>query len=235
MSRIRANGVAGALTAPLAVGDTTMSSGGLADLPAVTAPDVAAVTLFVTDGDGRVTKQEIVSVTAHAAAATTATITRAQEGTTAKTWAVGDHWTHDATVADFVKTTTLYWFVSTDIISTTIATTISAVPGTTLTLPPSTLARVAVCNATVQANGRQRYNLLLDNVGYHDSAGVTNTVSSTKYTCSLAGVVIPIPGDGAAHTLAIGMLADSSSGAINFSTRTLSALVVVGSASPLTL
>lgn len=98
--RLRANGVAGALSAGLGTGDTSMSSGGLADLDAVTSTHHAAITLFTTDSDGRVTKKEIVYVTAHTASATTATISRAQEGTSAQTWSTGDKWVHGPTAED---------------------------------------------------------------------------------------------------------------------------------------
>src|SRR3954470_18095554 len=87
-----------------------MSSASLADLPAVTAPDIAKITLFQADANGRVTQQEIVYVTAHTASATSATITRAQEGTTAQTWngtTTPDSWVHGPTAADFTSAYTV--------------------------------------------------------------------------------------------------------------------------------
>lgn len=99
-SRSRAGGVAGALSAALTTADTTISSAGLADLAAIDTTKHAALTLYTVDANGRVTKREVVWVTAHTAAATTATILRAQEGTTAQAWAIGDKFVHGPTVRD---------------------------------------------------------------------------------------------------------------------------------------
>lgn len=109
MSVIRADGVAGKLSADLASGGTTMTSAGLADLPAVASPDIAKITLFATDNNGRVTSKEIVYVTAHTASATTATITRAQEGTTSPaSWSgttTPTSWVHAPTGRDWSQST----------------------------------------------------------------------------------------------------------------------------------
>lgn len=99
-SRVRADGVAGALSAGLATTDTTMSSAGLADLPGIDSTQHAALTLFATDTDGRVTQREVVYVTAHTAGATTATIARAEEYSDAQTWSAGDKWVHGPTAED---------------------------------------------------------------------------------------------------------------------------------------
>lgn len=99
-SRSRAGGVAGALSAAVAAGDTSISSAGLADLAVVDTTKHAALTVYTADANGRVTKREVVWVTAHTAAATTATVVRAQEGTTAQAWAVGDKFVHGPTVRD---------------------------------------------------------------------------------------------------------------------------------------
>ena len=95
MARLRFNRALGALDVALATGDTTLSSPGLATLGVVAGPDVAALTISTG------TAYEIVWVTAHAAAATTATIVRAQEGTAAQAWAVGTAWVHGPTSVDF--------------------------------------------------------------------------------------------------------------------------------------
>jgi hypothetical protein len=101
--RIRSNFAAGAIDAALSAGDTTLSSPGLADLVAVTSAGHAAITLFDRDADGRITKSEIVYITAHTASATTATMTRGEEGTTAQSWSIGDNWVHGPTTRDMVK------------------------------------------------------------------------------------------------------------------------------------
>jgi hypothetical protein len=90
--RRRYDFVAGGLSAGMLTSDTLMSSAGLADLPAVGATEQVALTLWRTDILGRVTQKEVVYVTAHTAAAATATVTRGREGTTAQTWLSGDRW-----------------------------------------------------------------------------------------------------------------------------------------------
>lgn len=66
---------------PLASGATTLTSAGLAALPAIGSTQVAK---GVFDPDGRSGEPEIFYITAHTAAATTATIVRGREGTTAR-------------------------------------------------------------------------------------------------------------------------------------------------------
>lgn len=90
--RLRPNFVAGGLSADMASAATSMSSAGLADLPTVDTTNHAALTLWRTDLAGRVTQKEVVWVTAHTSNATTATIVRGREGTTAQNWLTGDRW-----------------------------------------------------------------------------------------------------------------------------------------------
>jgi hypothetical protein len=98
--RSRTNMVAGGLTSSITSGATSMSSPGLADLGVIDATNYAAIMLFTADATGRILAKEIVWVTAHTAAATTATIVRGQEGTAAAAWAAGATWAHAATVKD---------------------------------------------------------------------------------------------------------------------------------------
>lgn len=93
MARIRADYLSGTTDAALTAVDTTLSSSALADLPTVTAPDYIALVL----NDG--TNYEVVHAT-HTAAATTATIARGQEGSTAQAWASGVDWLHGPTKYD---------------------------------------------------------------------------------------------------------------------------------------
>lgn len=99
--RLRTNLAAGAITTALTTSDTTLASAGLADLGVIDATNHAAITLFLVDSNGRVTAKEIVYVTAHTAAASTATIVRAREGTTAAAWAIGSTWANGATTKEF--------------------------------------------------------------------------------------------------------------------------------------
>lgn len=100
--RVRANNVAGAVsTSALTTGSTTLNSAALADLPVVDSTNHAALTLFARDAaSGRYLVKEIVYVTAHTASATSATIVRGQEGTSAAAWDVGATWVHSPTVRD---------------------------------------------------------------------------------------------------------------------------------------
>jgi hypothetical protein len=102
--RLRTNLVAGALSGALTTSDTTMSSAGLADLGVVDTTNHAAIAIFSADATGRVTAKEVVYVTAHTAAATTATILRAQESTTATAWSSATTWAHASTAKDFEVT-----------------------------------------------------------------------------------------------------------------------------------
>lgn len=97
MARVRADFVFGTTTAGIDADDTTLASASLARLPVVGSPDVAAVTLF----DTATGVHEIVHVTAHSASATSATIVRGQEGSTASSWGSGSSWAVGPTVEDF--------------------------------------------------------------------------------------------------------------------------------------
>lgn len=98
MVRLRENFQHGTLTAQLLIGGTTLDSAELASLQAVTAPDIAVLVLDPAGDDGA---PEIVHVTAHTGAATTATILRAQEGTTARQHEIATVWKHSPTADDF--------------------------------------------------------------------------------------------------------------------------------------
>jgi len=99
MSRKRAAGINGTITNnPLAIGGTSLSSAELASLPEVVSPDIMAIVL---DPAGTAGDPEIVHVTAHTSSATTATISRAEEGTTARQHASGVAWLHGPTTHDF--------------------------------------------------------------------------------------------------------------------------------------
>lgn len=95
------NLVSGTITDnPLAIGATTINSAGFANLPAVVGPDTLRITL---DPAGINGLPEIVLVTAHTAAATSITVTRAQEtangGNAAHAHILGTQWAHSATRA----------------------------------------------------------------------------------------------------------------------------------------
>lgn len=100
MVRIRTAFVSGTiLNNPLAIGDVTLSSAALSSLATVASPDTA---MLILDPAGTAGTPEVVTVTAHTAAATTATITRGSEGSTARQHAVGVPWVHGPTTYDFL-------------------------------------------------------------------------------------------------------------------------------------
>lgn len=102
MARLRYNGLTAELGAALTSGDTTITfaaalTSAAGAVPTITGSDYIPLTIL--DATGAVS--EIVSLTAYTTAATTGTITRAQESTTAAAHAIGDGVVHGVTIADF--------------------------------------------------------------------------------------------------------------------------------------
>lgn len=92
MARLRTNFVSGFINNnPLLIGGTTLNSTALAGLEVVSGSDYAIITI---DPDRRYGAPEIVYVTAHTSSATSGTILRAQEGTTAREHVLGTRWIH---------------------------------------------------------------------------------------------------------------------------------------------
>ncbi len=102
-TRFRGDGVAGQLSSGISIGATSMSAAALADLPAVSSSQYVAVTLYNTDATGRITKREVVHITAHTSSATSATIVKAQEGTTDQAWSTTDPFAASACAKDFAS------------------------------------------------------------------------------------------------------------------------------------
>ena len=97
--RLRFDSVGGLIDDnPLTAGATTLNSAGLANLGVVGTIDHAALVL---DPDALEGNPEIVYVTAHTASATSATILRGQEGTSALQHSLDIPWVHAPTVVDF--------------------------------------------------------------------------------------------------------------------------------------
>ena len=105
MATLYSNLKGGSITdAPLSNVATTINSAAFADLPAVTGSDTMWITLDPAGANGA---PEIVSVTAHTAAATSVTVVRAQQSTTARSHPVSSVWAHSLTTTDvgeFLKT-----------------------------------------------------------------------------------------------------------------------------------
>jgi hypothetical protein len=98
VTRLRMDFTEGNVDTLLGASDVTMHSIALAAMPVVAGVDTLAIIL---DPDGTNGLPEIVWVTAHTAAATTATILRHQESTAARIHPAGEFWTHGPTAMDF--------------------------------------------------------------------------------------------------------------------------------------
>jgi hypothetical protein len=99
MPQIYNNFMSGTVTDnPLLIGSTTINSAGFASLPTIV---LFADTMFLTlDPEGVNGLPEIVTVTAHAAAATSITVVRAQQSTVARAHPLATTWAHAVTKAD---------------------------------------------------------------------------------------------------------------------------------------
>lgn len=82
---------------PLTSGATTINSSAFQYLPTVSGSDIMYITL---DPDGSAGAPEIVKITAHTAAATSVTVARAQQDTTARSHVTGTEWIHGLTEDD---------------------------------------------------------------------------------------------------------------------------------------
>ena len=100
MARQRFDAVKGVTGSALDLSTTSISSPGLAGMGAVTSPNTALICLFTTDTNGNITAHENVYVTNHTAGNTSATITRAGDGTVAQAWPIGTTWVHGFGTAD---------------------------------------------------------------------------------------------------------------------------------------
>jgi hypothetical protein len=87
---------------PLSSTATTMDSAGLANFPTVINGETyAAVTIY--DQTGTITTPEVVWITAHASGATSATVLRGQEGSTARSHGQGEAWVNGPTTLDYAQ------------------------------------------------------------------------------------------------------------------------------------
>jgi len=100
--RVRQNFLGGLVEdAPLSAAATTLTSAALAAMVAIGSTQHLPIVL---DPDGLYGEPEIVYVTAHTSTATTATILRGQEGSTARQHLQDVPWIHGPTITDFALT-----------------------------------------------------------------------------------------------------------------------------------
>lgn len=95
--RHRINLTRGTLASGISDSDTVVSSAAFSDLPEITGGSGAILALTI-DPEGAA---EIVHITAHDSAATSATVERGAEGSTAVAHSAADKWVHAPTVEDF--------------------------------------------------------------------------------------------------------------------------------------
>lgn len=99
MATLYSNIKGGTITdSPLSSGATTINSAAFANLPAVTGADILWITLDPAASAGA---PEIVKVTAHTASATSVTVVRGQQSTSARSHNSGTVWKHAATKDDY--------------------------------------------------------------------------------------------------------------------------------------
>lgn len=97
MAAIYSNFQQGTLTSTITNSATSISSAAFANLPVVASPDVIYLVL---DPGQTAGTAEIVTVTAHTASATSVTVTRGSQSTTARSHNGGTTWSHAWTKAD---------------------------------------------------------------------------------------------------------------------------------------
>lgn len=97
--RLRSNNMSGTITDnPLTNVATTINSASFVNLPTVTAVNHL---ILILDPLGTAGNPEIVTVTAHTAAASSVTVARGAEGSSARTHSLGTTWFHGPIVSDY--------------------------------------------------------------------------------------------------------------------------------------
>lgn len=185
-NRLPVNFSFGTLSTAAAIGDTTLSSAEFATALPAGLSTTTYVPMSVQDITTRAF--EVVWVTGHAAAATTATVVRGREGATAQAWPAGTQWLVGPTVRDGILPVANRAALPTD-----------AHTGMRCFIQDEqlTIERSAVCwgwpTAMVRATGTQtipselptplRFNVEdIDNANGHD-----NAVNNSRYTVKMAG------------------------------------------------
>ena len=138
MARLRYNGLTTELGAELGAADTTVTfASALAhaagSVPTISGSDYIPLAILGADGDAA----EIVHLTAYTSGATTGTITRAQESTTAAVRASGSVVKNAPTAADFPASPTVHRDTLPSDFTTTVNATYTTISGLTFSLTPS--------------------------------------------------------------------------------------------------
>ena len=158
---------------------------------------------------------EIVWLTAYTAGATTGTITRAQEGTTAATHAVGDVATHDATVYDFSSLSAglgpaVLGYASTTTPQSGIGTTEVALTGMSVSavVPAGHRVRITFYNTLAQTVAPGRQDIWIRQDGAPIQTASYDAVVGGFREFNVTGIASPTAG---AHTWTVGCATSAGS------------------------
>lgn len=174
--RVRQNFLGGKVDDnPLTSGATTLTSSALAAMVAIGSTQHLPIIL---DPDAIFGAPEVVYVTAHTASATTATILRGQESTTARAHQQDVDWVHGATVLDFgahPEITGATVATSETTTSTTYTDLTTSGPAVTMTVGPSGSVLLTL-SADMVNNTINQYALM----GYAVSGATTTAAADTR-------------------------------------------------------
>ena len=223
--RVRANFLSGVVDDnPLIVGATTLTSSSLSSFPVIDSTNHALVVL---DPNGTAGTPEIVMVTAHGVGATTATISRGQESTTARQHNQNIAWVHSAVASDFVRNYSVT--ASNAVVISTTPVVDTVVDSMTINLPASLAPRTFLVSAFCKfgAGHHNGFALYLDTTSLTPGSRIGSTnAEASIYHVSISSVVCTVPGDNTSHTITLQYNAISSTSATTLNWRTINALLV---------
>ena len=198
--RARANLVSGTLSVALSNVDTTMSAAGLANLPAITSANHAVIVI----------ENEIVYVTAHTASATTATILRAQEGTSAAAHAQNVAWVHGPVVSDYDS---VLGYAQVTANQTGITTQVDATGLTTTVTVPYAQHRVRITGAALMTstvtNDIAQLFIMQDGAAVNVSQALLS--SAGNVTLTTTAIIVPTA---ASHTFKLQVARGAGTGSL---------------------
>jgi hypothetical protein len=185
--RVRGNLTSGTLNGALTNVATSMSAAGLANLPVVGATQHAVIVI----------ENEIVYVTAHTGGATTATILRGQEGTTAAAHNNGVAWVHGPVVSDFDS---VLGYVQVVANQTPITTQVDLTSLTVTVTVPYAQHRVRISGYANFSNGTANngaFLFIMEGATQLTQASAMETLAGNAFTICAQAVVVPTA---ASHT-----------------------------------
>lgn len=196
-TRLRRNFLSGKVgDSPLSSASTTLSSTALAGVPVI---DTTSHLALVLDPDAVGGSPEIVWITAHAAGASSATILRGQEGTTARQHTFNTSWVHSLTAYDLTVVGTTSYKVQE---------TLTGVTGNNVV----TLGEVPVANSVLIFNaGVLRTNYSQSGKVFTFTSALTGTVTVVYETLVASPAASSISGN-------LGLISDDCTSLANWNT-----------------